>query len=95
MSRIRNHPGTILSEEFLVPLDLSANALAQATGVPANRISEILRGRRGISADSAIRLGLYFGTSPEFWLNLQAAHELSTALAEVDYSRIAPRAVPA
>ena len=95
MTRIRNHPGAILSEEFLAPLELSANALAQATGVPANRISEILRGRRGISADTAIRLGLYFATSPEFWLNLQAAHELSKARAEADYSGIAPRAVPA
>lgn len=95
MTRIRNHPGAILSEEFLAPLELSANALAQATGVPANRISEILRGRRGISADTAIRLGLYFATSPEFWLNLQAAYDLSKARNEADYSGIAPHAVPA
>ena len=71
--RIRTHPGEILREEFLKPLGMSANALATALQVPSNRITEILRGRRYVSADTAMRLARYFGTSPEFWLNLQTA----------------------
>jgi addiction module HigA family antidote len=73
------HPGEILREEFLRPLDMSANALAQAIGVPANRISAILSGERGVTADTALRLARAFGTSPEFWLNLQQAYELRLA----------------
>jgi len=76
---MRTHPGEILAEEFMKPRDLSARALAAAIGVPANRISEILRSRRDVTADTAIRLGLYFGTSARFWLNLQIAHDLSVA----------------
>ncbi len=80
MNRMRPiHPGEILREEYLEPLGLSANALARALGVPANRISAILAGKRNISADSALRLGRAFGTSPEFWLNLQVAHDLRVA----------------
>lgn len=91
MPRVRTHPGEVLREEYLVPLGMSARALAKALGVPANRITEIMRGDRDISADTAIRLGRYFGTDPRFWLTLQAAHDLSAAEAGHDYSRIAPR----
>jgi len=77
--RIRTHPGEVLREEFLVPLGLSANGLAMALRVPATRIGEIVREKRGITADTALRLARYFGTSPEFWLNLQQAHDLSLA----------------
>lgn len=73
------HPGEMLREEFLVPLGLSANALALALGVPATRISEIVNERRGISGDTAIRLGEYFRVGPEFWMNLQAHYELEVA----------------
>lgn len=90
--RIRSHPGEILALEFLQPLGLSARALAAAIDVPANRVSDIVRGRRDVSADTAIRLGRYFGIDPRFWLNLQAAHDLSKAEAERDYSGIGPRA---
>jgi antitoxin HigA-1 len=75
------HPGEILQEE-LVEMNLSANALAQALGVPPNRITAILKEQRGITADTALRLARYFGTTPEFWMNLQLAYELRKA--EVD-----------
>ncbi len=75
--RVKTHPGEILREEFLMPLGLSANALAMALRVPATRISEILHERRSVTADTALRLARYFGTSAEFWLNLQQAHDLS------------------
>ena len=90
--RIRTHPGEVLREEYLKPLGLSARALAEAIGVPANRLSEIVRERRGITADTALRLGRYFGTDAWFWINLQVAHDLSKAEAETDYSRIPTRA---
>ena len=70
------HPGEILLEEYLKPMDMSANALATAMDVPANRISAILSGERGISADSALRLSVAFGTTVQFWLNLQQNYEL-------------------
>src|SRR4051812_16966612 len=89
MVRIRTHPGEVLNEEFMVPLGLSARRLAEDIEVPPNRISEIVRGRRDVSADTALRLGRRFGTTPQFWLNLQDAHELSKAEATHDYSRIA------
>ena len=92
MPRIHTHPGEVLSEEYLSPLGLSARALGEAIGVPGNRLSEIIRARRDVSADTAIRLARYFGTDPRFWLNLQAAHDLSKAQAQHDYSSIAPRA---
>jgi addiction module HigA family antidote len=91
MPRVRTHPGEVLREEYLAPLGMSARALAKALGVPANRITEIMRGDRDVSADTAIRLGRYFGTDPRFWLNLQAAHDLSVAETGHDYSTIAPR----
>lgn len=73
------HPGEVLREEFLAPLDMSANAFAQAIGVPANRVSAIVAGERSITADTALRLACALGTTPEFWLNLQQAFELRTA----------------
>jgi addiction module HigA family antidote len=76
-NRISTHPGEILKEEFLVPLGISMNALARAIRVPANRISDIVAGERGVSADTAMRLARYFRTSDEFWMNLQATHDLS------------------
>ena len=91
MPRIRTHPGEVLREEYLVPLGISARALAKALGVPANRITEIMRGERDVSADTAIRLGRYFRTDPRFWLNLQAAYDLSVAESGNDYSDIGPR----
>ena len=91
MPRKRTHPGEVLREEYLVPLGLSARALAKSLGVPANRLTEIMRGERDVSADTAIRLGRYFKTDARFWLNLQAAHDLSQAEAEHDYSKIKPR----
>lgn len=72
------HPGEILRDE-LEELDLSANALAQALHVPANRISAILKGQRGITADTALRLSRFFGTTPQMWMNLQKTYELRVA----------------
>ena len=73
------HPGEILMEEFLDPLKISQNRLAVAIGVPPRRINEIVKGLRGITADTALRLGRHFGTSAQFWLNLQAAYDLRVA----------------
>jgi addiction module HigA family antidote len=73
------HPGEMLREEFLIPLGMSANALALAVGVPATRIGEIVNERRGITGDTAIRLGEYFRTGAEFWMNLQVRFELEVA----------------
>ena len=72
-------PGDVLREEFMVPLGLSARALARDLKVPSNRISAILAGDRGVTAETAILLGERFGTSPEFWLNLQMMHDLEEA----------------
>lgn len=73
------HPGEILREDYLVELGMSANALAKALKVPAPRINEIVRERRGVSADTALRLARYFDTTPQFWLNLQTAFDLRVA----------------
>jgi addiction module HigA family antidote len=70
------HPGEILREEYLDPLEMSVNALSKALHVPATRMNEIVRENRGITADTAIRLARYFGTSERFWLNLQTEYEL-------------------
>ena len=78
------HPGTILREEFLIPMEISANHLALQTRMPATRVGEIVHGRRSISTDTALRLSRYFGTSAEFWLNLQSAHDLSKARLELE-----------
>lgn len=73
------HPGEVLREEFLLPLGLSANALAKNLCVPVTRINDIARERRGITGDTALRLARYFGTTPQFWINLQAAYDLRGA----------------
>ena len=73
------HPGETIKEEYLVPLGMSVNALAKDLGIGAARVNDIVRGRRGITADTALRLARYFGTSPELWLNLQAFYELRIA----------------
>lgn len=91
MPRVRTHPGEVLREEFVIPLGMSARALATALGVPPNRVTEVMRGERDVTADTAMRLGRYFGTDPRFWLNLQTAHDLSKAAQSHDYSKIAPR----
>ena len=70
------HPGEILQEEFLLPMNISQNALARAAGVPPRRINEIVLGKRGITADTALRLAKVFGTSEGFWLGLQADYDL-------------------
>lgn len=75
--RIRTHPGEILREEFLAPLGITPHALAVALGVPATRIADIVHLRRGVTADTAARMSRFFGTSAAFWMNLQAAYDLS------------------
>ena len=95
MGRLRTHPGEVLAEEYMKPLGLSANALGRAIGVPGNRISDIARQRRDVSADTAIRLGRYFDVDPRFWLNLQSAYDLSRAERENDYSGVNPHKVAA
>jgi addiction module HigA family antidote len=72
-------PGEVLREEFMAPLGLSGRALARELGVPSNRITEIVAGARAVTAETAILLGERFGTSAEFWLNLQTAHDLEMA----------------
>lgn len=87
------HPGEGLQEDFLEPLGISAYRLSKDIGVPQTRISEILRGRRSISPDTAARLGRYFRTSPQLWLNLQMAYDLEELEREKapDIERIQPR----
>lgn len=85
------HPGEVLKEEFMTPLGLSANALARALRVPANRISAIVNADRGITADTALRLAKALGTTPDFWLNLQQRYDLDCARDETkDLARIEP-----
>ncbi len=77
MEKLNNiHPGEVLSEEFLIPLGVSAYKLAKDTGIPQTRVSEIIKGRRRITADTALRFSKYFGTSPKFWLGLQDDFDL-------------------
>jgi addiction module HigA family antidote len=88
------HPGEILRDE-LAELGLSARAFARALDIPVNRVTQILREQRGVSADTALRLGRYFGTSPEFWMDLQGDYELHRARREVGRAieqAVAPRA---
>lgn len=77
------HPGEILREEFLLPLHMSAHALSQTIRVPATRVNDIVNGKRGVTADTALRLARYFGNSPDFWMSLQAAYDLRSAEREV------------
>ncbi len=82
LQRVTTHPGEMLQEEFLKPLGISQNQLALDLRVPSNRIGQIIRGVRGVSPDTALRLARYFGNSPEFWLNLQQLYDLSKARME-------------
>ena len=89
------HPGEILREEFLVPMELSINGLARALRVPPSHVSGLVNEKRGISAQMALRLARYFGSSPELWLGLQQDYELDTAkdaLAERIEIEVLPRA---
>jgi addiction module HigA family antidote len=87
------HPGEILREEYLEPLGMSVNALACALHLTASRINDIVRERRGVSANTALRLSRYFGTTPEFWLNLQMTYELRKTTKE-EWSRIVKEIEP-
>lgn len=78
------HPGEILNEEFLKPLGITANSLAMDLRIPSNRIYAIIEGERSITPDTALRLGRYFGTSPEFWINLQAHYELESVRSDAE-----------
>jgi addiction module HigA family antidote len=97
MTRITTHPGEILREEFMIPLGISANALARALNVPPNRITAIIatENPRAVTPDTALRLSRYFGTTPQLWLNLQLAYDLSAAIvhhgAHIDHV-VQPRA---
>ncbi len=79
------HPGEILLEEFMKPMGISINMLARDIAVPPGRISAIVNGKRAITADTAIRLGRYFGTTAEVWMGLQADHELRTAMRTIGH----------
>ena len=77
MNRLANvHPGEILLEEFLKPMEITAYRLSKSIGIPQTRTSQIIKGKRGITADTALRLSKYFGTSPKFWLGLQDDYDL-------------------
>ncbi len=89
------HPGEVLLEEFLLPLGISQNALARAMDVPPRRINEIVLGKRGISADTAVRLALAFGTSERFWLGLQNDFDLEAARSALSARKIPVRRLPA
>lgn len=91
MNELKNiHPGEVLKEEFLEPMGISAYRLAGETGIPQTRVSEIIRGRRRVTADTAIRLGKFFGTSPRFWLGLQDDYDVEEEerLREAEYEAI-------
>jgi addiction module HigA family antidote len=77
--RIKTHPGEILKEEFMIPSELSANKLAKYLDVPLSRIIEIISGKRGITANTALRLSKFFNTDARFWMNLQVEYDLSVA----------------
>ena len=76
------HPGEVLREEFLAPLGLSAHALSQALRIPASRVNDIVRERRSVTPDTALRLARHFGTTAQFWINLQGSYDLKIAMRE-------------
>jgi addiction module HigA family antidote len=86
------HPGEILLTEFLEPLGLTAYRLAKEIRVPAPRVGDVVRGKRAISADTALRLGIYFGLPAQFWLNLQNEYDLRRAAASPALKKLTPRA---
>ena len=80
MTELKNiHPGEVLQEEFLIPMEISQNRIAREIGVPPRRINEIVHGKRAVTADTALRLARYFGTSEGFWMGLQAEYDLEEA----------------
>jgi addiction module HigA family antidote len=89
------HPGDILLHEFMEPIGLTAYRLAKEIGVPAPRVNDIVRARRAISANTALRLGKYFGVSPQFWLNLQNRFDLAEAAKDKSIMKIKQRPVEA
>ncbi|MBA3980726.1 MAG: addiction module antidote protein, HigA family [Alcanivorax sp.] len=90
MSKLPNiHPGEVLMEEFMAPLGISQNRLARAMQVPPRRINEIVHGQRAVTADTALRLARVLGTSPQFWLGLQADYDLEEA-ASIDLEALSP-----
>ncbi len=92
MSMMKNpsHPGEVLDELFLEPLEMSAGALAKRLDVPRTRIERIVKGETALTADTALRLSAFFRNTPEFWLNLQRAYDLAQASKSVDVSHIRP-----
>lgn len=94
MSMIKNpvHPGEVLNELFLVPLEMSGGALARRLGVPRTRIERLVKKETALTADTALRLSAFFGNTAEFWLNLQRAHDLAAARETVDLTHIEPMA---
>lgn len=92
MSMIKNpvHPGEVLSELFLEPLNMSAGALAKRLDLPRTRIERLVKGETAMTADTALRLSAFFGNTPEFWLNLQRGHDIAQARKVVDISHIEP-----
>ena len=92
MTPLKNpsHPGDVLAELYLAPLDMSPVALARRLGVPRTRIERLVKGRTALSVDTAMRLSKFFGTTAEFWINLQRAHDLALARETVDLSGITP-----
>jgi addiction module HigA family antidote len=92
------HPGETIREDYLIPLGMSVNALAKKLSITAARLNEIVRGKRGVTADTALRLAQYFGTSPDFWLGLQIEYDLRIARKEWGVAiarQIKPRATEA
>jgi addiction module HigA family antidote len=85
------HPGEILQEEFMEPLGLTAYRLAKELHISAPRVSDLIKGKRGITADTALRLSRYFGNSAEFWIGLQSGYDLWTAAQEGSWSKVKPR----
>ena len=92
MARTPIHPGEILADE-IAELGISATELAQKLHVPANRITQIIAGKRSITAETALKLGKWFGTGPQIWLNLQKMYELDVAIQKVDLEEIIPRKI--
>ena len=92
MSMIKNpvHPGEVLSELFLEPLNMSAGVLAKRLDLPRTRIERLVKGETAMTADTALRLSAFFGNTPEFWLNLQRGHDIAQARKVVDISHIEP-----
>jgi addiction module HigA family antidote len=91
MKKLKNiHPGEILLEEFLIPLEVSAYRLSKDIGIPQTRISEIIKGNRRITADTALRFSIYFGNSPKFWLGLQDDYDIEEEKTKLSLSAIKP-----